>query len=295
MEYARREFDAGWMPDADAINAPPNALLRADNLTLDELGVVSVRQGSTRINEGTPLAETDVHSLFTIFREGIGRVRYAGAGDSVFRQSVTPLGVTMTGTGDIAFGSNLGQVFFARGSSKYKDDGTTVRNWGIAMTGGTPAVTGPIITDSKRYASWDATETADHEIIENNGAALTYAEDRNATPDSAITDQPESGSKRLVLQRNLAGPVDFTILDGGREASDDDMLKLGMYVSNPNVVEKVTLQIDVNGGEFTGDMFIKEWAGPGQPGSDGTVSNPGVPPGFVPNPGQEGPGEPPLV
>lgn len=296
MEYARREFDAGWVPDADAANAPPNVLLRADNLTLDELGVVSIRQGSTRINEGAPLAELDVHSLFTIFRgNGLVRVRYAAAGDQVFRQSVTPIGVTMAGTGDVSFGSNLGQVFFARSTSKYKDDGTTVRNWGIEMTGGTPTVSGPIVADTKEYASWDLAETADHVMEEDNGAGLAYAEDRNGNADAAITGQPEIGSGRFVITRNLAGPTDFTVLDGGRIGEDDDMIKMWMYASNPNVVEKITLQIDINGGTFADDFFLKEWAGTGAAGADGTVSNPGVPGGTDPGPGEVGPGEPPLV
>jgi hypothetical protein len=294
MEYARREFDAGWTPDADAVNAPPNALLRADNLTLDELGVVSLRQGSDQVNTGAPLSELDVHSLFTIFRDGL-RVRYAGAGDSVFRQAVTPMVSGMTGTGDIAFGSNLGQVFFARGTSKFKDDGTTVRNWGISMTGGAPSVSGPIVADTKQYASWDAAETADHVVEEDNGAGAAYADDRTGNPNAAFTGQPETGSGRLVVTRNLAGPTDFLILDGGRDATDDDMIKFWLFASNPNVIEKVTLQIDVNGGTFADDFFLKEWLGVGAPGSDGTVTSPGLPPGHTVLPGQEGPGETPLI
>lgn len=294
MEHSQRTFDLGWMPDADAINAPPNALLRADNLTLDELGIVSLRQGATKVNAGLPLSELDIHSLFTIFRNG-SRVRYAGAGNKVFRQSTLDIGVTMTGSGDISFGSNLGQVFFARGTSKYKDDGTTVRNWGISMTGGAPSVSGPIVSDTKEYASWDATETATHTVDEDNGAGLVYAEDHLEVPDGAFTGQPEIGSGRLVITRNFGAPFDYTVLDGGRDASDEDVIKFWMFVSNPNVVEKTTLQIDVNGGTFTLDYFIKEWPGVGAPGTDATVANPGVPPGYDPGPGGQGPGEPPLL
>lgn len=294
MDLVRREFGVGWAPDCDAINAPPDALLRMDNLTLDELGVLSLRQGSSQVNVGFPLSELDVHSLFTIFRAGT-RIRYAGAGASVFRQAVTPLGVTMGGTGDTSFGSHLGQVLFARGNTKYKDDGTTVRNWGIAMTGAAPVVDGPVVSDSKEFASWDAAETATHTLHEDNAIGLAYGDDRLATPNGAVSLYPEVGSGRLRISRALPGPTDFSLLDGGREATDDDIIKFWMYVSNPSVVEKVTLQVDFNGGGFISDYVIKEWPGAGSSGADGTVANPGVPGGTNPGPGENGPGEPPLI
>lgn len=293
MDYARRTFDAGWLPDADAINAPPNALLRADNLVLDELGVVALRLGSTKVNPGAPLSETDVHTLFTIFRDG-SRVRYAGAGNKIFRQAVTPLGVTMNGSGDVAFGSHMGQVFFARGDSKYKDDGTTVRNWGIEMTGGAPVVTGSVATDTKEYASWDQTETADHVVEEDNGAGLAYAEDRNGDPAGAI-DMFTNENGRIVVRRDFSSPQDFSVMDGATEATDDDILKFWFYTSNPSVVQKIILQIDVNGGTFAEDYYLKEWAGEGASGADGSVTNPGTPDGSGGLPGDIGPGEPPLA
>lgn len=294
MDLTRREFSVGWSPDSDSVNAPPDALLRMDNLTLDELGIVSLRQGASQVNVGAPLASLDVHSLFTIFRDGT-RIRYAGAGDSIFRQATTPLGVTMAGSGDVAFGSHLGQVLFARGASKYKDDGTTVRNWGIAMTGGAPVIDGPIVSDSKEFASWDAAETATHTLHEDNALGLAYDDDHNDIPDGAVSLYPEVGSGRLRISRALAGPTDFTILDGGREATDDDIIKMWLFVSNPSVVEKVTLQIDFNGGNFVNDHVLKEWPGAGSSGADGTVSNPGVPGGVEPTPGETPPGEPPLI
>ncbi len=49
--YKRQSFDAGWRPDNDAFNAPANAVLRMDNLTLDELGILSLRPGSAKISQ----------------------------------------------------------------------------------------------------------------------------------------------------------------------------------------------------------------------------------------------------
>ena len=80
---ARTNFGRGWMPDADAIAAPPDALLRMDNCILDELGVVALRKGSAPIND-TPFADRDVHSLYTAILDGI-RVRFAGAGNYIYQ------------------------------------------------------------------------------------------------------------------------------------------------------------------------------------------------------------------
>jgi len=132
---ARQDFSAGWMPDADATNAPPNALLRGDNLILDELGILAVRQGSTKINS-VALGDIDVHSLYTAVISGT-RYRFSGAAANVYSNGVT-LGVTMASSGDVIFGSYMGQVFFARSTSKHKYDGSTVRTWGVGMTSGVP-------------------------------------------------------------------------------------------------------------------------------------------------------------
>jgi hypothetical protein len=289
VEHKQRTYSGGWTPDVDAAGAPPEALLRCDNLLLDELGVLSLRLGSTKINPGAPLSNTDVHSLFTVNRSGT-KIRYAAAGSLIYRNAVTDLGLTMAGSGDVAFGSHLGQTFFARSTTKYKDDGTTVRNWGIAMTGGVPEVLAPIESDTKEYASWDATETADHEINENNGDALDYGESHDGIADGAIVLFPNPDTGRLVVTRNFSVPQDVTELDGGREATDDDIISFYMYVSNPQTIIKTQLQMDVNGGDFQTDFYLKEWKGEGLPGPDGSV----------PNPGQEGPidsppGEAPLI
>lgn len=291
MDHAYRTFAKGWTPDADAVNADPSSLLRADNLTLDELGALTLRRGMTCVNPGDPLPDTNINALFSVIIDGV-KVRYAAAGDNVYRNQTDPLGPTFDGTGDVAFGSYLGRVVMARGTTKKKHDGTSVSNWGIEMTGGTPDVA-PLDTDTKEYASWDATESADHTVEESNGDAATYSEGFDGTPDAAITAFPNVDTGRLVIIRALTGDTDFTTLDGGWVATDDDVVSLMLYASNPNVIRKVTLQIDVNGGQFTQDYYIKEWAGEGQQGADGTVANPGEPVGggLIP----EAPGEPPLL
>src|SRR5688572_3579747 len=125
-EVKRADFSQGWMPSADAFNCPKNALLRMDNLTLDELGALSLRQGSAAIST----LASDVHSLFTIALSGT-KYRMAGATAAVYANG-TSIASGIAGSDDISFGAHMGQILFARSTTKKKYDGTTVRNWGIA-------------------------------------------------------------------------------------------------------------------------------------------------------------------
>lgn len=292
MEQKQRTFSGGWQPDADQAGASADVLLRCDNLTLDELGVLSLRQGSEKINLGAPLNGTDVHSLFTVNRDGT-KIRYAGANNDVYRNATTGLGLTMGGDGDVSFASHMGQTLFARGNTKYKDDGTTVRNWGIEMTGTAPEIDSAIDVDGKEYASWDEAETAEHVVQEDDGDGPDYDEGQDEVETGAIK-LFASEAGRIIVDRTFSVPQNTDTLDNGEDSTDDDSISFWMYTSNPNPVKKVTLLIDVNGGTFSKDFYSKEWPGAGTAGADGSVSNPG-PAGGFPLPGEDGPGEPPLL
>ena len=287
-ELAKRTYDAGWTPDADAVNAPSNALLRADNIIHDELGVIALRQGMSEIAD----IAADVHSLFTVERSGT-RLRYTGSGSNVHRNA-SPIAASLAGSGDIHFGSYLGQTFFARSSSKLKDDGTTVRNWGIAMTGTAPSVSAAVAGDLKEFASWSETETAEHTVQEDDGNGPDYNQDQNGIDNEAVQLGTNAGTGRAVVTRTFSTPQDVTFLDGGREAADDDMIVFFMFTDNPSAIVKVTLQIDVNGGTFSLDWYSKEWLGEGVAGPDGGVVNPGTP-ALVDGGLPESPGEVPLI
>lgn len=53
-----------WRPDANSINAPEGALLRADNMVPDEDGSLSVRRGSRELYS-FPLGTEDVRNIYT--------------------------------------------------------------------------------------------------------------------------------------------------------------------------------------------------------------------------------------
>src|SRR6185436_7284696 len=103
----RKSFARGWCPDCDAVNAPIDALLRMDNLILDERGVPSLRKGSTLLSTGGG----DAHSLYTTYLSDV-RFRMVGSGTTVYANGAS-IATTFGAGADISFGSYFGNIFFA--------------------------------------------------------------------------------------------------------------------------------------------------------------------------------------
>src|SRR6266487_4197016 len=123
----RTDFSGGWVPDAEAATAPKNGLLRMDNTTLEGGRTPVLRLGSSKL---ATYADLDIHSLHTAILAGT-RYRLVGAGSTVYSNG-SSIATGLAGSGDIAFGSCLGQVLFGRSTSNKRYDGTTVRQWGIS-------------------------------------------------------------------------------------------------------------------------------------------------------------------
>src|SRR3990172_7141021 len=208
------------MPDADPTGAPADALLRGDNLVLDELGTLALRSGSAKINAAA-YADLDIHSLATFVLNGT-RYRMAGAGNSVYANGVA-VETSLAGSGgDIAFGSHLGQMFFARSSSKKKYDGSTVRNWGIAMTGGAPTVAA-LASDSKVFASCDSSESPAFTAIEGTITG-TYPTGQDGTANGALEVTPAS-TGRATVTKVFSSDQDFTTYAGAQIGVDEDIIE----------------------------------------------------------------------
>lgn len=236
----RSLFARGWVPDADAVNGPVDGLLRADNLTLDELGVIGLRRGSTLL---ATLADADVHSLFTAVLHGT-TVRLAGAGNSVYANGDLLVG-SLAGAGDVAFGAHQGQGLFARATSKYKYDGTTRRTWGLPMTGGAPTVVA-VAPDKKTLATCATAESPAFTISEDDGTGATFTTGEDGTANGAIVVHPAVASGRATLSRRYAAATDYTVYDGGTVGEDSDLLTLFVYVTEPANLLAIDVMVDVN-------------------------------------------------
>lgn len=250
----RSSFARGWMPDADAGNGPIDGLLRQDNLTLDERGVVALRGGSATVH-GSPLADLDVHSLFTALLSGV-RYRMAGAGSHVYANQNNI--ATMAGTGDVAFGSHLGQILFARGSTTKKYDGT-VRNWGIAAPAGTPTAAG-VASDGKVFATCDLAEVPAFTVEEDNGLGPTFGTGVDTSGTGSILLTANATTHRGSLTKDFGAPTDFTTYDAGRAGTDDDLVSFYIYIREPTALLSLRIMVDINDGTFNQDYYFHDFA-----------------------------------
>lgn len=238
MSVERTSFARGWCPDCDPIGAPADALLRMDNCVLDELGMVTLRQGSAIVYSGLG---ADVHSLFTRVINGT-RHRFAGIDNKVYDNGVA-LVTGIAGSADVAFGASRGQVLMARSTTKKKFDGTTVRNWGIAQTGAAPTVA-TVAPDSKQFASGDIAEAPAFTCPEGVGPA--YITGQDGTANGAVVLVPDPVTNRGTLQKVYAAETDFTAYSGGTIGTDADLITLYVYIDQPERLLAIDLMIDVN-------------------------------------------------
>lgn len=255
----RKAFPRGWTPDADAVEAPAGTLLRGDNLILDEQNVLSLRRGIAKINS-PPFSDLDVHSLHTQLLSGT-RYRMAGIADKVYANGVA-LSPTMLGTitDTVSFGTHMGQIFFARDDSKYKYDGTTVRNWGVLMSGTAATATGIASGsgDLKEWISFDSTESPALIWDEDNGAGPVYVDGYDGTPNGAAQITSSAATQKGYLAKVFATDQNFNALDGGGISDDDSIVSFWVFVEDVSKVFSVAI-LFCTGEHFEEDEFIKAW------------------------------------
>ena len=242
-----RDFSGGWNPSADLINGPFDSLPRMDNLWLDELGVLSLRKGSEKINS-VALGTTDVRSLYTTYLSGT-RYRMTQATGSVYSNG-SSISTGWDSTLDTQFSSYLGQIFAGSGTKKIKYDGTTVRNWGITAPAVAPTVvaTAPASTVLSTCASAEA----DGAMTTNEGTQA-FANDRAATANAAVEIIADAATFRGTSTRTIGTPLNFSAY------SDVDTVEMYVKVDEPEKLSTVTLLIDFNDGSFQTDFAEYTW------------------------------------
>ena len=252
---ARRPGLLGWQPNADAASGPPGGALRMDNTVLDEEGVLALRPGSAKINS-VAFADLDVHSLFTGVLSGT-RYRMAGAGNAVYANG-TSIAAGLAGSGDVAFGSHLGQILFARSTTTKKYDGTTVRNWGISMTGGAPT-TAAVTADTKVFMSCDTGETGTFTAEEGTIGVFTTGVDGTVNGARELT--PNATSGRVSITKTFAADQDFSVYPSAALATDDDVIAWYVYLTDPAQLKQITLTFDVANAtnRFQEDFYVHVW------------------------------------
>ena len=129
MNLTRKEWPLGWRPDEDWVNGNPQALLRADNLSYDEDGVLSLARGTLRYNDVD--FGFNIHTVYSKLINDT-KYRFAGLSDATVIYSTDGDNWSNFITGGSAvkcsFTSGLGHVYCFSGNErkKFRHDGSNV-------------------------------------------------------------------------------------------------------------------------------------------------------------------------
>lgn len=244
-----------WTPDADQNNAPPEALLRADNIVPDKLGAMALRRGSTKTYDS--LAGGALHSIHVVELADGTLYRAKGVGDTLYINGNSQ--GAFTGTGDIAMADDAYQMFFARGTTKKKFDGTHWNNWGIAAPSAAPTLSA-ISSLTTSVAGFDNVESPAVTIVEGTGT-VGGAADAGGVANSATLVNPDGSTARAVVQRLFSTDQDFFTI-GGVDGSETDLIDLYLKFDDPRNVETIKLQFGADNSStapFTTDFFEFEF------------------------------------
>ena len=267
-----------WTPDADSVNAPEEALLRADNLVPDQIGGLSVRAGSSKIYSG--LTGTDVHSLHTVELADGTTYRVTGAGAYISINDEPQVETAFAGSGDIAICDDSYQIFMARGSTKKKFDGTTFRDWALTQPEGvaTLAAVTAITKTAAAFSGSDASTSNETPALTQGEGTKAFVDDSAGTSFRAAQLTPATATSRGDLIRLFTTDQDYLNISGF-DGSLTDLFDVSVKFEDPYRVSKVTIMFgigdsstrpfDADRFEFTFDINKGEAVNIKDPASEG--------------------------
>lgn len=253
MNLTRRDWSKGWNPSQDRLNGDPQALLRMDNLHLDETGVISLVRGVEKIN--TIEFSGDVKNLYSVYFFNT-KWRYVHLSDgSVIRSkgSFENDGVNthtvLTGgdSGKCGFGFTLGTVLICSGDQRKREyvdpDAGTIRTYDITP----PTPTGaPTITSVNRPAT---------DITDNSWTAETGTISAGADYVDISTDASSFiGAARLTL----SDPAVNKVSESDRYL-ESDKFNLRVRIADTSKLIKVRVEFILDNETEPQNYFWKEW------------------------------------
>lgn len=155
MNLTRKDWSLGWTPSVDDVNGDPRGLLRADNLELDERGILSLTNAAqvagydlTRIvatRRENPDPRRTIQTSFgypgqivQIYSKYINNLKYRYVvcdNGNVFCNGIR---IAYDAYTRVGFSSVLGQNLICAGNTRLKDDGTTLRQLGLRKPDNVP-------------------------------------------------------------------------------------------------------------------------------------------------------------
>lgn len=122
-----KDFSAGWCPSDDPINGRPNACISMKNLEINKNGALTLVGGTSSVQSGY---SGNAHTLYSRYINGT-RYDYAACSDgSVYRNNTS-----IASGGDAtnaAFGTAFNFTLISSGNQRYKDNGSSLVNLGVA-------------------------------------------------------------------------------------------------------------------------------------------------------------------
>ena len=294
----RNLWPLGWTPNSDEINGDVRGLLRSDNLTHDEDGVLSLIRGTKKVSGVMASEPTQIYGKMLDLNSVIGstggypsgpnHLRYLVLGNTVIRnygslknENAYDQGI-ISGGGDqgAAFGFGSGHVFITYGSQKVKDDG--VKQTPIGMVAAAqpgvaynPAPSVIMRANTPTYLEWEIKEAGGPP----DGTGTVVFVNTSDYVEIGTLNDPDTKSFRAVA---VAGQfavmnIDGTALDGitGTD-QEDDIYKITVRIQNSATLVKFRIEYLMQEPEIptltpdATDYYWHEWLG------DSGVFNSGI-------------------
>ena len=234
-----------WRPGSDEFNAEPGALLRADNLTRDEEGVLSLRLGTAQLSD---VSDNTVTKAFSFKIDGSEKIVHVDDealyvdGEVVEDLTITP--------GDTALAFVRGHMLIISGDNKYKYDGETLRNWGIEAPAAAPTVVAVDVA-TKTVANFTQ---ASAEFTASEGTR-SYVTGVDGVANAATGLQPAAGTGRGIMTYTFSAAQNLLDIQGNK-GGDYDIFSI--WIDDPQP-EKFTF-VDLDFGLSTGsDPFLTDY------------------------------------
>lgn len=232
----RNSWTDGWCPSDDSVNGRRSGLLRADNLTQDEVGSLSLVKG-TKVLAG-PFSAPVMNVSSRYFDNSKFQFIHLANGSVVTQ---TGMGILEGGNSNrCVFHHSFGNEMIFSGSKKVRFDGGSVYDIGVKKPSQGPWVNGfspPFIWISN-FSDWQLDTGSDDEVGE--------------------ADFQFSTSDNFGIIYSTAAR-DFSKI-GGYDGTPEDIFSFLAQVGDTSLLERIRVDIYLDG-DLTnpGDYFHYEW------------------------------------
>jgi hypothetical protein len=255
MNLTRKYWPQGWRPDEDRINGNPDALIRADNLTYDEDGNLSLAKGTLKFN---PVDfGFNIHTVYSKMMRSV-KFRFAALSDATVIYTTDGINWANFVSGGsatrCAFTAGLGHVYCFSGNERkkmsYSGSATTVTD----ITPETPASAPIVVEAAKNDFFFVTTDFSGFSLIEGS----TLVNDSNYLEVTA-----DGFQKRAIVEYTPGTSWDSMSLGAGGEGTPEDVFLFVVRVSETTALKsiRVTFNLGDSWDPLT-DYYWYEWENP---------------------------------